>query len=121
MSYIEGFIVPVKTQRKQEYRDLARKAAGVYKEYGALRVVESWGDDVPPGKVTDFRTAVKAEADETIVFSWIEWPSKEVRDAGNKKLHDDPRMKMTENPPFSAQRMIYAGFAPLFDSTEARK
>jgi uncharacterized protein YbaA (DUF1428 family) len=121
MSYIEGLVIPVKTQRKQEYRDMAKKAAAVFKEYGALRVVESWGDDVPPGKVTDFQGAVKAEPDETIVFSWIEWPSKEIRDAGNKKMQDDPRMKMTEDMPFSAKRMIYGGFSPLIDSADGRK
>ena len=117
MSYIDGFVIPVPTAKKQAYRELAAKAAPIYKEYGALQIVECWGDDVPPGKVTDFQGAVKATADETVVFSWIVWPSKEVRDAGNQKVMDDPRMKPTPDMPFDGQRMIYGGFAVLLDSS----
>src|SRR5687768_7327500 len=105
MSYVEGFVIPVPTSKKQAYREMAQKAVEVYKEYGALRVVETWGDDVPKGKVTDFQGAVKAEGNESIVFSWIVWPSKEARDAGNKKIMVDPRMQPGPDLPFDAQRM----------------
>ena len=119
MSYIEGFVIPVRNSNKQAYREMAAKAAPIFQEYGAERIVECWADDVPDGKLTDFKRAVKAEADETVVFSWIVWPSKQVRDAGNQKMKDDPRMQMTGDMPFDGKRMIFGGFEPLFDSDGA--
>ena len=96
---------------------MAAKAAAVFKEYGATRVVEAWGDDVPDGKVTDFRRAVKAEEGENVVFSWIEWPSKEARDAGWEKVMADERMKPDrDNMPFDGKRMFWGGFAPILDA-----
>jgi uncharacterized protein YbaA (DUF1428 family) len=115
MSYIDGFVVPVPNQKKGAYLEMAALSAPIFKEYGALRVVECWGEEVPDGKVTDFKGAVKAEEGETVVFSWIEWPSKEVRDAGMKKFMEDPRMKAAGDMPFSGQRMIYGGFATILD------
>lgn len=115
MVYIDGFVMPVKTARKEEYRKMAADAAALFLEYGALQSVECWADDVPKGKVTDFQGAVKLEDDETVVFSWIVWPSKPVRDAGQKKMMEDPRMKMPDDLPFNAQRMIFGGFAPILD------
>jgi uncharacterized protein YbaA (DUF1428 family) len=115
MSYIDGFVIPVPTGKKQAYLDMAAKAAPFFQEYGATRIVECWGDDVPNGKVTDFKGAVKAEPGETIVFSWIEWPSKEVRDEANRKMQEDPRM-MPDEMPFDGKRMIFGGFAPLLDT-----
>ncbi|HMG58003.1 MAG TPA: DUF1428 domain-containing protein [Kofleriaceae bacterium] len=120
MSYIDGFVVPVPTDKKQAYRDMAAKAAPIFKEYGATRIVECWGDDVPDGKVTDFKGAVKAKPGESIVFSWIVWPSKQVRDAGNEKMKSDPRMKMTSDMPFDGQRMIFGGFEILLDTGDER-
>lgn len=123
MSYIDGYIVPVKTNRKQEYIDQARKMAKSFLEWGALRVIECWGDEVPDGKVTDFKRSVAAEKDETIVFSWCEWPSKDVRDAAMKKMQEDPEMmaSMKEpNPPMSMQRMIFGGFVPVLDEKRAK-
>src|SRR5687768_963974 len=117
MSYIDGFVIPVPTDKKQAYRDMAAKAAPLFKEYGATQIVECWGDDVPDGKVTDFKGAVKAKPGESVVFSWILWPSKEVRDRGNAKMKDDPRMKMTpDTMPFDGQRMIFGGFEILLET-----
>ena len=116
MSYIDGYVMPVKTARKEEYREMAKVAAAVFIDCGALHVTESWGDDVPDGKVTDFKRAVQAKPDESIVFSWIAWPSRQARDAGNKKAMEDPRMKMTDDMPFDGKRMILGGFEPLLES-----
>ena len=115
MSYIDGFVIPVPAGKKQAYREIAAKAAPIFREYGALRVVECWGDDIPDGKVTDFKGAVKAEAGESVVFSWIVWPSKEARDAGNAKVMADPRMK-PDDMPFDGKRMIMGGFEVLVDT-----
>jgi uncharacterized protein YbaA (DUF1428 family) len=124
MSYIDGFVVPVKTSRRQEYVDMAATMAKRYLEWGALTVFECWGDDVPEGKVTDFRRAVAAEPDETIVFSYVVWPSREARDAGNKKMMEDPelqqQMAAAKDPPFSMQRMIYGGFAPIVELSASK-
>ena len=116
MSYVDGFVVPVKSDQKEKYRELSKKASAVFKEYGATQVVECWGDDVPDGKVTDFKGAVKAQPGETVVFSWIVWPSKDVRDVANKKMRDDPRMQMTPDMPFDGRRMIFGGFEPILEA-----
>ncbi|HUO82777.1 MAG TPA: DUF1428 domain-containing protein [Gammaproteobacteria bacterium] len=117
MGYADGYLVPVPAGNKEAYRDLAGKAAAIFKEYGATRVVEAWGDDVPDGKVTDYKSAVKATADEKVVYSWVEWPSKGARDEGWKKVMADPRMQPDkENMPFDGKRMIYGGFTPILDA-----
>jgi uncharacterized protein YbaA (DUF1428 family) len=116
MTYIDGFVVPVPASNKEAYRALAAKAAPVFKEHGATRVVECWGDDVPAGKQTDFRRAVAAEDDEIVVFSWVEWPSKAVRDEGSAKLMADPRMQPESEMPFDSKRMIFGGFESLLDA-----
>jgi len=112
MSYIDGFVIAVPTANKQKFLDHAKQGDPIFMEYGALRVLECWGDDVPHGEVTDFYRAVGAKEDETVVFSWIEWPDKATRDAGMKKMFEDPRM--ANNPmPFDGKRLIYGGFVPL--------
>lgn len=117
MKYVDGFVCAVPADKKEEYRKQAAEAAPLFKEFGATRFVECWGEDVPDGKVTDFRRAVKAEDGEVVVFSWIEYPSKEVRDAANEKMMNDPRMKeMGANMPFDGQRMIFGGFAPILEA-----
>ncbi len=124
MSYIDGFVIAVPTANKQKFIDHARLADSVFTELGAVRIVECWGDDVAAGKVTDFRRAVQATDDETVVFSWIEWPDKETRDAAHAKMMDgmnnpekaDPRMDPKKNPmPFDGKRLIFAGFMPVVD------
>ena len=116
MNYVDGFVVAVPAENKAAYQALAEKAAPLFKEFGALRIVECWADDVPDGKLTDFRLAVNAEENEEVVFSWIEYPSKAVRDEANQKMMNDPRMKaFGESMPFDGKRMIYGGFSPLLD------
>ena len=116
MSYIDGFVIPVPAGNKEAYRAMAAKAAPIFKEHGATRIVECWGDDLPDGKVTDFMGAVKAEGGENVVFAWVMWPSKAARDAGNKKVMEDPRLKMAGDMPFDGKRMIWGGFEILLDS-----
>ncbi|SDL80917.1 DUF1428 domain-containing protein [Maricaulis salignorans] len=124
MSYIDGFVIAVPTTNKQKFIDHANFANGVFMELGALRVMECWGDDTPDGKVTDFRKAVQAKPDETVVFSWIEWPDKTTRDAGMAKMMEwmenpetgDPRMDPVRNPmPFDGKRMVFGGFSPVVE------
>ena len=114
MDYVDGFVVPVVTASREAYRQLATLAATVFKEQGALRVVECWGDDVPEGKLTSFPLSVQRQPDETVVFSWIVWPSKAVRDAGMAKVMDDPRLKDVPMP-FDGKRLIYGGFEVMLD------
>lgn len=90
MSYIDGFVIAVPTANKQKFIEHARHFDALFIELGAIRVVESWGDDVPDGKLTDFRRAVQATAEETVAFSWVEWPDKATRDAAMKKMVEDP-------------------------------
>jgi uncharacterized protein YbaA (DUF1428 family) len=116
MSYIDGFVIPVPTHKKEEYRELCARAAEIFKEHGATSLVECWGDDVPDGKVTDFKGAVKAEPGETVVFAWILWPSKAVRDEGHAKVVKDPRNLSGADMPFDGKRMIFGGFDVLFES-----
>jgi uncharacterized protein YbaA (DUF1428 family) len=116
MTYVDGFVLAVPTASKDAYLQCATAAAVVFKENGAIKVVECWGDDVPEGKLTSFPMAVKCEADETVVFSWILWPSRKVRDEGMKKVMEDPRLKPDVNPmPFDGKRMIFGGFEMIVD------
>lgn len=116
MAYVDGYVLAVKTDRQEEYRALAAEVGAIFREHGAERVVECWGDEVPDGEVTSFGDAVKLEADETVVFSWIVWPSKDARDAGNEKVAADPRVQHEPAPGImDARRMIYAGFVPIVD------
>jgi len=115
MKYIDGFVAAVPSNQQKEYLEHARLAAVVFKELGALNVVETWGDDVPDGKLTSFPMAVQRKADETVVFSWITWPSKQARDEGMKKFMEDPRVKDMQMP-FDGQRMIYGGFAVILEA-----
>jgi uncharacterized protein YbaA (DUF1428 family) len=109
MNYLDGFVAAVPLANKTAYLKHAADMAVVLKEYGALRSIESWGDDVPEGKLTSFTMAVKREEGEAIVFSWVEWPSKAARDAGWEKAMADPRMA-NGSMPFDGKRMIYGGF-----------
>lgn len=119
MSYVQGFVIPVLEANRKAYRDLAAKTAPIFMEYGATRIVETWGDNIPDGTTTDFRRAVKAEEGENVVFSWIVWPDKATADAAHEKIFNDPRMAAPDGSiPFDGKRMIYGGFVPIFDTDE---
>ncbi len=120
MSYIDGFVMAVPTANKQKFIEHAEQADTVFKELGALRIIECWGDEVPDGNLTDFRRAVQATADETVVFSWVEWPDKTTRDAAMGRIEElmktDDRFNPEKNPiPFDGKRLIYGGFSPIVD------
>jgi uncharacterized protein YbaA (DUF1428 family) len=116
VSYIDGFVIPVPSGQKDAYRALAEKVAPIFMEHGATRMVECWGDDVPDGKVTDFKRAVDAQPDEVVVLSWIVWPSRAVRDEGSRKVMADPRMQPGPEMPFDGKRMIFGGFELMLDT-----
>ena len=120
MSYIDGFVIAVPTANKEKFIAHARKADAVFLEKGATSVRECWESDVPDGKVTDFRRAVQANGEESVVFSWVEWPDKKTRDSAMEWMMgegmNDPRMDQTKNPmPFDAKRMIFGGFMPVVE------
>lgn len=116
MSYVDGAVLAVPTANREAYCGHAREAVKVFKEHGALRVVECWGDNVPDGEVTSFPMAVKCEPDETVVFCWIMWPSREARDEAMPKVMSDPRLQSDVNPmPFDGKRMIFGGFEVMID------
>ena len=114
MTYVDGFVAAVPTANKDAFEKHAKEAAVVFREHGALSVMECWGDDVPAGKLTDFARAVQFEEEETVVFSWITWPDKATRDAAMKAVMADPRLHPDHNPmPFDGRRMIFGGFDVL--------
>jgi uncharacterized protein YbaA (DUF1428 family) len=124
VGYVDGFVIAVPTANKGKFIEHARLGDSVFIELGATRVIECWGDDIHDGKLTDFRKAVQAQDDETVVFSWIEWPDRETRDAAfalmtewmNNPEKADPRMNPELNPmPFDGKRLIFGGFAPLVE------
>lgn len=120
MSYVDGFVLAVPSANKQKFIEYANTVDIIFTEMGATRIVECWADDVSEGKVTDFRKAVQAQENETIVFSWIEWPDKETRDAAMQKMTSedfkDDRMDPGKYPmPFDGMRLIYGGFEPVVE------
>lgn len=120
MSYIDGFVLAVPRANKQAFIDHANLGDTFFKDLGAIRIVECWGEDVPSGKVTDFQRAVQAREDEAVVFSWIEWPDEATRQDAHRKMETlmatDPRLDPEKNPmPFDGMRMIFGGFAAVVD------
>jgi uncharacterized protein YbaA (DUF1428 family) len=116
MAYVDGFVMAVPKDRIEDYVEVARRAGEVWREHGALSVMEAVADDVPYGELTSFPRAVQATDDETVFFSWIVYESRESRDEVNKKVMADPRMEgdMSQMP-FDGKRMIYGGFRPLVE------
>lgn len=116
MSYVDGFLLAVPKDNIDAYKDVARKAGDVWMEHGAIAYVECLADDVPYGELTSFPRAVQAKENETVVFAWVVYRSREERDAVNKKVMDDPRMKTEPSEwPFDGKRMIYGGFKPFLE------
>lgn len=115
MSYVMAYAAPVPTEKKEAYLAHARAAAEVFKEHGATRVVECWGDMVPPGQTTSFPLAVKAGDDETVVIGWQEWPDKATHEANIQNAMSDPRLQGMGEMPFDGKRMIFAGFETVLD------
>lgn len=116
MTYIDGFVAAVPAANKAAYIAHANKCVPIFKKHGALRVVDSWGVEVPNGKTTSFPLAVKKKDDEVVIFSWIEWPSKEARDAGMKEVEKDPFFQSDEEfTIFDGGRMLIGGFETIVD------
>lgn len=116
MNYVDGMVIAVPTASKEAYRQFAANLAAIFKQHGALQVVDCWGDDVPEGKLTSFPLAVKLEAGETVVLGWVTWPSRAVRDAGWQKVMAEPAMQSGATPPFDGKRMIYGGFQVIAEA-----
>ncbi len=115
-TYLDGYVLPVPKANKEAYREVAQKMTDLFKEFGALRIVEAWGEDTPDGTKTDYNRATLKKDDEAVVYSWIEWPDKATRDAGWEKMMKDERMQPKEEPPFDGKRMMWGGFAPILDA-----
>jgi len=116
MAYVDGFVASVPTARRADFLAHSQHMGQIFKEYGATGVVDCWGDDVPEGKLTSFPMAVQCQPDETVVFSWITWPSREVRSEAWEKVMADPRMAAAGEPPFDGKRLIYGGFEVISES-----
>lgn len=116
MNYVDGYVIAVPTVNKEIYTKMSAELASLFKEHGALKLVECWGDDVPEGKLTSFPMAVQCKSDETVVFSWIMWPSRAVRDSGMEKVVADQRMQGEGMKNlFDGKRMIFGGFQMIVD------
>jgi uncharacterized protein YbaA (DUF1428 family) len=116
MTYVNGAVVAVKTANKQVYGEMSEAMAALFKKQGALHVFDGWGTDVPPGELTSFPMAVKCADDETVVFSFIVWPSKAAGEAGmNAVMADTSLQAYFDNPPFDGSRMIFGGFEALYE------
>ena len=116
--YVDGFVVPVPEGKRDAYRELASKMAKVFRQHGATRVIEAFGDDVSKGEVTDFYRAVKAEDGEGVVFSFIEWPDKQTRDEAWKAIMADESLKPEGEMPFDGKRMFWGGFDKIVDTAD---
>lgn len=116
MSYVDGFVLAVPTKNVDAYKKLATTAREAWMEHGALAYVEALADDVPYGEVTSFPRSVQASEEETVIFAWITYRSREERDAINKKVMQDPRMQSEDwRDVFDGKRMIYGGFVPFLE------
>ena len=119
MAYVDGFVIPVPKNKLDAYLEMARSASVIWRDHGAIEFRECVADDVKPGQLTSFPQSVNLQDGEVVIFSWIVYPSREVRDAANDKVMNDPRMAeymKPENMPFDGKRMIYGGFEMRVDA-----
>lgn len=121
MAFVEGFVTAIPTANRETFLDHARQAVRLFQSFGAGRIVDAWGDDVPKGETTDFYRAVNAKEDETVGFGWIEYADRETRDAASEKMMTDPSTAEIGEMPFDGTRMIFAGFEPVVDQGEGGK
>jgi uncharacterized protein YbaA (DUF1428 family) len=115
MNYVDIYVCSVPTANRALYLEHANATTPIFKEHGALKVLECWGDDVPEGKLTSLPMAVKCQPDETVVFSSVAWPSRQARDEGMKKFMIDPRLESISMP-FDGKRMIFGGFQTMIEA-----
>lgn len=116
MEYIDGLVAAVPNANKTKYIEHAKRTAAIFKNHGALRLIECWGDNVPEGEVTSFPRAVKCQEDETVIFSWIVWPSKAIRDAGMDTIMKDEQLRAeVTQMPFDGSRLLHGGFEKVVD------
>jgi uncharacterized protein YbaA (DUF1428 family) len=118
-TYIDGFVIPVPTRNLDAYREMATKASLVWKEHGALQYIEAVGDDLEVKDVTPFPRLAGASADETVVFAYIVYESREHRDTVNAKVMADPRLTAmcgSDQAPFDFKRMAYGGFRAIVEA-----
>ncbi|MGQ0566657.1 MAG: DUF1428 domain-containing protein [Gemmobacter sp.] len=113
MAYVDGFLIPVPNARKDDYRAHEETWWPFFRDKGATSLMVCWGDEVPPGKQTDFLRAVQATPDETVVFAWMTWPDKETRNKAFAGMMEND-MEMGDMP-FDGKRMVYGGFVPIVD------
>jgi uncharacterized protein YbaA (DUF1428 family) len=118
MKYVDGYVLPVPVAKLEQYRSLARKAAKIWLEHGALEYCEAAGDDLDIDCMVSFRAAAGAKEDETVVFAWIVYKSRAHRDRVNKKVMEDPRLTgmKPKDMPFECGRMVYGGFKAIVEA-----
>lgn len=134
MTYVDAYLIPLRTEKLAEYERFSRQVAAVYREYGALRVVDCRLDSdasgglafhaeearaslVDDGPLRDFEVAADARSGETVILSWTEWPSKQARDERLARALADPRVQPREEDGilFEGRRLIAGAFAKLID------
>lgn len=117
--YVDGFVIPVPKKNLPAYYKMARLAAKVWKDHGALEYREAVGDDLKVPFGMPFPRQLKTKPGETVVFSWIVYKSRTHRDRVNKNVMKDPRLQPSMEPdamPFDASRMLYGGFTVVVDA-----
>lgn len=114
--YVDGFVIPIRKANVEKYGEIAQRAGEIWKEHGALEYFECLGDDLEIEKMLSFKTIAGTSEEETVVFSWIVFESKEHRDRVNAAVMNDARLEAemkSGEMPFDFRRMAYGGFKPL--------
>jgi len=115
--YVDGFLIPIAKENVGKYKELAQKAGEIWKEHGALEYYECVGDDLEIEKMVSFKKSADASENETVIFAWIVFESREHRDKVNAAVMEDPRLKeamhSADSKAFDYKRMAYGGFKTL--------